>query len=302
MESAISTINLSKNYGNVHALSDVNIEVKPHELFGLIGPDGSGKTSLFRLLATLLIPDNGSASIMGLNTVSDYKAIRKILGYMPGRFSLYGDMTVQENLKFYASVFSTTIDENYDLISDIFKMLEPFKDRRAAKLSGGMKQKLALCCALIHKPQVLLLDEPTTGVDPVSRREFWDVLHRLLDNGITIMVSTPYMDEAAQCNRVALIDNGKILKVDSPRNIVNNFNEKVWSITGASMYSILLNTREYSQVLKCYPFGETHHIIFRTPDPDINAFIDFLKLKGEQNIIIKPINATIEDCYMNISQ
>src|SRR4029453_7562144 len=217
--------NISKVYGSkkapVQALREINFEVAKGELFGIIGPDGAGKTSLFRILTTLLLPDGGKATVDGFDVVKNYKEIRNRVGYMPGRFSLYQDLSVEENLEFFATIFNTSIRENYDLIKDIYQQIEPFKERKAGKLSGGMKQKLALSCALIHSPSVLFLDEPTTGVDAVSRKEFWIMLKDLQKKGITILVSTPYMDEASLCDRVALIQNGKILSIDTPANIVN---------------------------------------------------------------------------------
>jgi ABC-type multidrug transport system ATPase subunit len=227
---AIEVEHISKSYGEVAALRDVSFDVKAGELFGLIGPDGAGKTTLFRLLTTLLKPDAGRASVVGLDIVNDYRDIRKQVGYMPGRFSLYSDLTVRENMEFFASIFGTTIEENYDMVAPIYRQIEPFSDRRAGKLSGGMKQKLALSCALIHKPKVLFLDEPTTGVDVVSRVEFWDMLYALRQQGITILVSTPYMDEAQRCSRVALINKGQILAIDTPQTIIqqsgqSNFEE-----------------------------------------------------------------------------
>ena len=214
----------------ITAVDDVSFSVKEGELFGLIGPDGSGKSSIFRILTTLLLADSGSASVMEFDVVKDYKEIRKIVGYMPGRFSLYQDLSVEENLEFFATIFNTTIEANYNLIADIYVQLEPFKKRRAGKLSGGMKQKLALCCALIHKPKVLFLDEPTTGVDPVSRKEFWEMLKRLKEQGISILVSTPYMNEAKLCDRIALIQNGKILEIDTPQNIVDRFDNNLYAV------------------------------------------------------------------------
>ena len=218
----VSIQHISKKYASIEALQDISLEIQPGELFGLIGPDGAGKTTLFRILTTLLLADSGSASVCGLDVVKDLREIRKRVGYMPGRFSLYQDLTVEENLQFFATVFNTTIEENYDLVRDIYVQIEPFKHRRAGKLSGGMKQKLALSCALIHRPDVLFLDEPTTGVDPVSRVEFWDMLDRLKKQGITILVSTPYMDEASRCDRIALMRAGKCLSVDTPENIRQN--------------------------------------------------------------------------------
>jgi len=221
------------------ALNGVSFEVAKGELFGIVGPDGAGKTSLFRILTTLLLADNGSAIVEGNDTVKDYKAIRKTVGYMPGRFSLYQDLTVEENLSFFATIFDTSIEENYEMIKDIYQQIEPFKNRRAGKLSGGMKQKLALCCALIHKPTVLFLDEPTTGVDAVSRKEFWDMLQRLKLQGITILVSTPYMDEASLCDRVALMQAGRILAIDQPAKINQQFSKPLWAVKAASMYALL---------------------------------------------------------------
>lgn len=221
MDRSIIIDRLSKSYGSVDALNEVSFEVSKGELFGLIGPDGAGKTTLFRLLTTLILPDAGTAKVEGLDMIDDYKEIRKIVGYMPGKFSLYQDLSVEENLSFFASIFGTTIEENYELIAPIYSQIEPFKKRKAGKLSGGMKQKLALSCALIHKPAVLFLDEPTTGVDAVSRSEFWDMLHGLREYGISILVSTPYMDEAKKCDRIALINEGRILKIDTPENITD---------------------------------------------------------------------------------
>ena len=218
---SISVQNISKSYKELNAVDAVSFEVNSGELFGLIGPDGAGKTTIFRILTTLLIADEGQATVVDFDVIKDFKAIRNSVGYMPGKFSLYQDLTVEENLTFFATIFGTTIKENYDLIEDIYVQIEPFKNRRAGALSGGMKQKLALCCALIHAPKVLFLDEPTTGVDPVSRKEFWQMLKRLQQKGITILVSTPYMDEAALCDRIALIQKGKVLKIDSPQTIMS---------------------------------------------------------------------------------
>src|SRR3954468_17092649 len=237
----VEATSLKKNYGKkaaVHALHDISFNVEAGELFGIIGPDGAGKTSLFRILTTLLLPDGGAASVDGLDVVKDFKAIRQRVGYMPGRFSLYQDLTIEENLEFFATIFNTTIQENYDLIKDIYSQIEPFKDRRAGKLSGGMKQKLALSCALIHKPSVLFLDEPTTGVDAVSRKEFWEMLRHLKEQGITILVSTPYMDEASLCDRVALIQNGAILSVDKPDGVIAAYKHPLLAIKGANMLQL----------------------------------------------------------------
>ena len=236
---SITVSNISKSYKKVKALENISFGVKPGELFGLIGPDGAGKTTLFRILTTLLIANEGEASVAGFDVIKDYKSIRKNVGYMPGKFSLYQDLTVEENLDFFATIFGTTIEENYDLIKDIYVQIEPFKDRRAGKLSGGMKQKLALCCALIHKPKVLFLDEPTTGVDPVSRKEFWEMLKRLQQKDITILVSTPYMDEAALCDRIALIQDGKVLEIDTPEAIVKHFPKQIYNVSANNMYQLI---------------------------------------------------------------
>ena len=256
---SITVRNISKSYKNVKALKDISFEVKPNELFGLIGPDGAGKTTLFRILTTLLIANEGNAKVAGFDVVTDYKKIRNNVGYMPGKFSLYQDLTVEENLTFFATIFGTTIEENYDLIKEIYVQIEPFKNRRAGKLSGGMKQKLALCCALIHKPKVLFLDEPTTGVDPVSRKEFWEMLKRLQQKNITILVSTPYMDEAALCDRIALIQDGEILQIDTPEAIVKHFPKQIYNVRASNMYKLINSLKDYKYNHSVYPFGEFVH-------------------------------------------
>lgn len=285
----ISVRDLCLNYKKVEALRHVDLEVAQGELFGLIGPDGAGKTSLFRILTTLLIPDSGNALVKNLDVVKDYKEIRRRIGYMPGRFSLYQDLTVEENLKFFATLFDTTIEENYHLIEDIYKHIEPFKTRKAGKLSGGMKQKLALSCALIHKPDVLFLDEPTTGVDPVSRKEFWQMLKRLKSEGITILVSTPYMDEAALCDRIALMQNGRILSVDTPDGIVGAYPNQLYSAESSNNYSLFKELINNQNVLKANIFGEKIHILFKN-EPDANI----------PNL--KPIKPTIEDCFIELME
>ena len=279
-------------------MKDVSFNVKPEEIFGFIGPDGAGKTTLFRILATLLIPDNGKVLVAGLDPVKDFKQLRKHLGYMPGRFSLYQDLTVEENLKFFASIFGTTIEENYELIKEIYIQIEPFKKRRAGKLSGGMKQKLALSCALIHAPSVLLLDEPTTGVDAVSRKEFWEMLKRLKQRGITIVVSTPYMDEAILCDRVALIQNGSIMNIDTPEKIVSQFERPLFAIKSNNTYNLICSLREYPFADAVYPFGEFLHYIDKRETPEIDDIYNYLINKGLNDIIINKIPANIEDCFM----
>lgn len=298
----ISVKHISKSFKKVEAVKDVSFEVKEGELFGLIGPDGAGKTTIFRILTTLLIADKGTATVAGFDVVEDYKSIRDNVGYMPGRFSLYQDLTVEENLNFFATIFGTTIEENYDLIKDIYVQIEPFKKRRAGDLSGGMKQKLALSCALIHKPKVLFLDEPTTGVDPVSRKEFWEMLKRLQEKGITILVSTPYMDEAALCDRIALIQDGKILQIDSPEEIVKVFPKKIYDIGADNMYKLLLALKEYEHNYSVYPFGEFVHYTDKRTDFKAEELKAFLEKKGLNNVTIEPTVTTIEDTFMELAK
>lgn len=304
---AITLDNIVKTYGEkdkkVLAVDRASFSVEDGEMFGLIGPDGAGKTTLFRILTTLLLPDSGTASVAGYDTAKDYTKIRNSVGYMPGRFSLYQDLTVEENLQFFATIFNTTIEENYHLIKDIYVQIEPFKDRRAGKLSGGMKQKLALCCALIHKPTVLFLDEPTTGVDVVSRVEFWDMLKRLKAQGITILVSTPYMDEAVLCDRIALIQNGKILSVDTPENTVRKYPTRLYAARSDDMHRLLKKIRSYPDIASCFTFGESMHFTFRSDDPQ-----NIEKLKAKLNetphdyLEIKEIQPGIEDYFIQISE
>lgn len=292
---AVSVNNITKIYRSkktaVTALHHVTLQVNKGELFGLIGPDGAGKTTLFRILTTLLLPDNGTAAVDGLDVVKDYKAIRNRVGYMPGRFSLYPDLSVEENLNFFATIFNTSIKENYHLIKDIYRQIEPFKHRRAGKLSGGMKQKLALSCALIHKPSVLFLDEPTTGVDAVSRKEFWDMLKNLKEQGISILVSTPYMDEASRCDRVALMQEGHIMKIDSPENIVQGFDKKIIAAKSANMLQLLKELRQTEGVYDAYPFGEYHHAVLKKGSTEI---------KIPAGAETAPVKANIEDCFMDL--
>jgi ABC-2 type transport system ATP-binding protein len=299
----VSIQNLSKtfNNGKVTAVDSVSLEVLQGEIFGLIGPDGAGKTTLFRMLTTLLLPDSGSARVDQLDIVRDYKEIRSHVGYMPGKFSLYQDLTVEENLNFFATLFGTTVRENYHLIKDIYIQIEPFKTRRAGKLSGGMKQKLALSCALIHKPAVLFLDEPTTGVDPVSRKEFWEMLKRLRDQGITIMVSTPYMDEATLCDRIGLFQEGKILAIDTPGNIIAQYPEKLFAVRSAEMPRLLLDLRAYANTLSCFTFGEYLHLALNEDGADsVDGVGEYLASKQHVDVALLPITPTIEDCFIRL--
>ncbi|PKP09565.1 MAG: ATPase [Bacteroidetes bacterium HGW-Bacteroidetes-4] len=292
--------NLSKKYGTIEAIKNIGLHVHRNELFGLIGPDGAGKTTLFRILTTLLLPDSGTALLKNYNPVTDYKKIRELIGYMPGRFSLYQDLSVQENLNFFATVFGTTLAENYDLIADIYKQIEPFKNRLAGKLSGGMKQKLALSCALIHKPEILILDEPTTGVDAVSRREFWQMLKKLREKGITILVSTPYMDEASLCDRVGLIQNGSLLTVDTPANIITHFEKKIWAVKARNKYQLINHIRRFEQTDTVYPFGEALHVTLKNNPKNCDSLINYLQSKENKELTVYSTQATIEDCFMHL--
>jgi ABC-2 type transport system ATP-binding protein len=297
----VTVSNLEKKYGKkkevVQALRGVSFDVKRGELFGIIGPDGAGKTSLFRVLTTLLLPDGGWATVDGQDVVKDFKEIRKRVGYMPGRFSLYQDLTVAENLEFFATIFNTTIEENYELVKDIYSQIEPFRDRRAGKLSGGMKQKLALSCALIHRPSVLFLDEPTTGVDAVSRKEFWDMLGRLKHQGITILVSTPYMDEASLCDRVALMQNGQILSINTPDGVIDSFDKPLLAVKSNRMLPLLDDLKAYEGAADAYPFGEYHHLVLKKGSDETNT-ISYLKQKGYEDARVQKIRPDIEDVFM----
>jgi ABC-2 type transport system ATP-binding protein len=300
----IQVQNISKSYGTVEALRNISFDVTKGEIFGLIGPDGAGKTTLFRILATLLLPDGGSASVSGLDCVKDYKKIRQIIGYMPGRFSLYQDLTVEENLEFFAAVFGTSIQANYELVAPIYTQIEPFKNRRAGALSGGMKQKLALCCALIHRPEVLFLDEPGTGVDPVSRQEFWEMLASLRKHGITMLVSTPNMDEAELCDRVALLQKGEIMAIDTPKGITAGFKSPLYAVRSDDMYQLIKDLRGMEGISDCYAFGEYAHLkqaqLSDNSKLSESSIEQFLRVKNHQNIEIKPTQATIEDCFIEL--
>jgi ABC-2 type transport system ATP-binding protein len=301
--SAITLDHITKTYnkGATLAVDDISFSIEKGELFGLIGPDGAGKTTIFRILTTLLLPDKGTATVVGHDVVKEFHKIRGIVGYMPGRFSLYQDLTVEENLNFFATVFGTTIQENYDQIKDIYSQLEPFKTRRAGKLSGGMKQKLALCCALIHKPEVLFLDEPTTGVDVVSRREFWEMLKRLKAQGITIMVSSSYMDEATLCDRIALILGGKILSMDTPANVIKAYPEKLYAIKSPNMHHLLKDLRTNTDILNCYAAGEYIHLSLKNAGKENeDLLIKHLQEKGEADLVLKETTPTVEDCFIRL--
>lgn len=303
-DNGIEVCGLSRTYvsgkSKVTALDQVSFDVARGELFGLIGPDGSGKTTLFRILTTLLLADEGVARVDGLDVVEQYREIRRRVGYMPGRFSLYPDLTVRENLDFFATVFNTTVEENYQLVADIYRQIEPFSERRAGALSGGMKQKLALCCALIHKPSVLFLDEPTTGVDPVSRAEFWDMLKRLQEQDITMLVSTPYMDEADRCDRVGFILDGKLLTVDTPAAVIAGYERPILAVRGSDMYRLLTDLRKYPYTRSCFAFGDAHHLT-QTEEQPVGDLLAFLSARGHSDVVIEPIKATIEDCFMELS-
>jgi ABC-type multidrug transport system ATPase subunit len=299
MEKIIESGNVKKSFGSARALDDISFNVEESEIFGFIGPDGAGKTTLFRIITTLLLPDSGSISVFGLDAVTSYRKLRNQIGYMPGRFSLYQDLSVEENLNFYATVFGTTVEENYELISDIYSHIEPFKKRLAGKLSGGMKQKLALSCALIHKPRLLVLDEPTTGVDAVSRVEFWDMLKKLREHKITILVSTPYMDEAMRCDRVALMDQGKILSVEKPEVIMSEFIGRLFTIKALDKHKLLKALRKHPETASVFPFGDSIHVTFKNNSYD-DTLSDFLKNEGIENLVIKETPAGIEDRFLQL--
>ena len=300
MSNAIDIKNLTKRYGSLTALDSVSFSVAEGEMFGLIGPDGAGKSTLYKILTTLLRPDSGSASVLGLDVVKDYRKIRSEVGYMPERFSLYPDLTVNENLQFFASLFEVRVMDNYDLIAPIFSQLSKFPNRRAGALSGGMKQKLALSCALIHRPKLLLLDEPTTGVDAVSRSEFWDMLATLREKGISIMVSTSYMDEAQRCERIALIDKGKILDVNTPKALVAGLDENLWNASATEMYPLLEAIRTLPGVKNCYTFGATLHLVTESDFSPTSA-VTALKAKGIPAAKIYPAKGDIEDLFIKLA-
>ena len=298
---AIEIRNVGKSYGKIRALSGISLDVEEGEIFGLIGPDGAGKTTLFRILTTLLLADEGEASVMGFDVKKDYESIRKIIGYMPGRFSLYQDLSVEENLEFFATVFGTTVKENYGVIKDIYSQIEPFKDRRAGALSGGMKQKLALSCALVHKPSVLFLDEPTTGVDAVSRKDFWNMLSRIKASGVTVFVSTPYMDEASLCDRVALMMHGRTIDEGTPAQIVAKYPYRLLSVKGKPMYPLLKYLRGSEGVLNCFSFGSVHHLAIDGSRTDAGKILSGISEPGITDCEVYEIDPGIEDCFMNLA-
>ena len=301
MNTVVNISGVSKTYGTIKALDDVSLTVREGEMFGLIGPDGAGKSTLYRLLATLLAPDSGHLEVLGLDTVKDYRQLRKLIGYMPEWFSLYPDLSISENLNFFASLFGVSVKQNYDLIAPIFSQLAKFPDRPAGKLSGGMKQKLALSCALIHRPPILLLDEPTTGVDAVSRSEFWDMLATLRKFGITILVSTSYMDEATRCDRIAMIDHGKILRTDTPEGLVAGLDENLYNAVSSNMFRLLAGLRKLPQVIDCYTFGATLHVVgsedFRATDIKRK-----LEAQGIGDVDIYPAKGVIEDLFIKLTR
>jgi len=299
---AIEIHELSKSYGDVQALNSISLDVNEGEIYGLIGPDGAGKTTLIRILATLLFPGQGSARVLGKDPAADHEILRSKIGYMPGRFSLYQDLSVEENLTLFASIFETTIEENYDLIKDIYVQIEPFKHRRAGQLSGGMKQKLALCCAMIHKPEILFLDEPTTGVDPVSRKEFWQMLKSLNADGLTILVSTPYMDEAELCSTIALIQNGRILAQNTPDKIVKLIDKPIVAIEGGDKYALMQALKKYPNYHSVYSFGSELHYTDQQAFADLPELESFLKSEGHEGVTLTEKSAGIEDTFISLMQ
>jgi len=296
---AVEANSITHRFGKITAADDVSFSVDTGELFGFIGPDGAGKTTLFRIAATLIIPSGGRMTLFGLNVVSDFRELRNHIGYMPGRFSLYTDLTVEENLQFYATIFGTTIRENYYLIEPIYKQIEPFRKRRAGRLSGGMKQKLALSCALIHKPRILILDEPTTGVDAVSRTEFWEMLKKLKEEGITIIVSTPYMDEALRCDRIALIQEGRLMGIDTPAAIRSSYGKRLYAVSHPDRYRLLLTLRGMPQATSPEPFGEAVHITLRE-GTSVEEIKRLLEQAGIEGTAVNEIKPGIEDVFLDL--
>lgn len=301
MKNAVETQGLTKSYGKLVALDHVSLSVPEGSLFGLIGPDGAGKTTLYQILTTLLSPDAGNAIVAGLDVAKDYRRLRAEIGYMPERFSLYPDLTVMENLRFFAALFGVDIKDSLDLIAPVFGQLKEFPNRMAKALSGGMKQKLALSCALIHRPRVLLLDEPTTGVDAVSRSEFWKMLGRLKGMGITVLVSTSYMDEAERCEYVALMNKGKILDVNTPKKLMEGLGWNLYNASAKEMYPLLEALRSMPDVEDCYTFGATLHVVateaFR-PEVAVNR----LRQEGLTDVRVYPAKGNIEDLFIKLTK
>lgn len=299
--SVITVSHLDKSYGKVHALRDISFEVGDSEVFGVVGPDGAGKSTLFNILTTLLLPDSGEATVLGCNVRTQYLEIRRHIGYLPGTFSLYPDLTVEENLVFFATMYQSSIKENMPLIASIWSQIEPFKNRFAGKLSGGMKQKLALCCALIHKPVLLFLDEPTTGVDPVSRKEFWEILRAIKQQGISVVVSTPYMDEATLCDRIALLQEGSIIRMDPPHKIISDFGGHLVTLRCNDIFKLLRIMEKCSLHCTFYPYGENLHVIFYDPLPTVlPTFEQYLQDNAIAYDNLMPIEPNIEDCFIEI--
>lgn len=299
---AIDAEGISKRYEDTQALDHISLQVPKGELFGIIGPDGGGKTSLFRVLSTLILADSGSAKVMGADVVKDYTYIRKNLGYMPGSNSVYNDLSIEENLKFYATVYGSTIKQSYDIIRDIYVQIEPFKDRPAGKLSGGMRQKLALCCAIIHKPELLILDEPTTGVDAVSRREFWDTIKKLNSEGMSIVASTPYMDEARMCSHISLMQGGKILATDTPTHIPDTYPKPLYAVRSDNFYRLLIDLQDWTETFSVFTFGQYLHFTPVSNQFEMSSLRAYLEEKKHQQIHIEGIRANIEDCFMYFLQ
>jgi len=297
---AIHLDKISKKYGRINALFEISFEVHEGEVFGLIGPDGAGKTSLFNILATLQLPTSGKATLLGYQVVTDYKKIRKEIGYLPGVFSLYPDLTVYENLRFFATMYGNKINENMHLIAPIWEQIAPFRERKAGQLSGGMKQKLSLCCALIHKPKILLLDEPTTGVDPVSRKEFWNLLNDIKKQGIAVLASTPYMDEATRCDRIALMKDGKIITINTPDNIIETYKGKLYSLKTNTIFNLLESMQKCPISCNYYPYGEFMHVSFYDDNFDLQNFTEFLTENRQNFSELIQIQPTIEDCFIEL--
>lgn len=296
----IEVLSIRKTYGRLQALEELSFEVPKGELFGIIGPDGAGKTTLFRILTTVLLADSGEAKVDGLDVVREYRAIRKKVGYMPGTFSLYPDLSVEENLQFFASIFRADIQANYGNIRSIYAALEPFRTRRAGALSGGMKQKLALSCALIHNPDVLFLDEPTTGVDAIARQEFWETLHELKSRGMTILVSTPYMDEASRCDRIALLQDGRLIGMGSPEDLVRRYPKPLWSLQGGDTYRLLEVLKAFDQTDSCSLFGNQIHFSLKGAAADLPALQTYLKAQDCDQAVLEPVSPLIEDCFIEL--